>query len=305
LSSACFKTWLLFSYGIGDRLLLEKLDNLDGLHDNYDVILSDVWGVLHNGESPYKNAYEALKRAREAGKTVVLITNSPRRKQGVVSQLDMLGIKSDCYNDIVTSGELTRNLIKDAPKKVFFLGPDRDLQLLDGLDVERVDQDEAQSIVCTGFFDDEVEKPEDYTDMLQVFVTRGIPFICANPDLIVERGERMIPCAGAIAALYKQLGGEVFVAGKPHKPMYKAALDIAKKVRGDVDPTRIIAIGDGMPTDVRGALNYGLDLLFVAHGIHINQYKSADAPGGIDDFKLSGFLAKEGVRPNYWMEWVK
>lgn len=101
------------------------------------------------------------------------------------------------------------------------------------------------------------------------------------------------------------MGGEVFVAGKPHTPMYKAALDIAKQVRADVDPTRIIAIGDGMPTDVRGAVNYGLDLLFVAHGIHINQYKSVDAPGGIDEFKLSGFLAKEGVRPNYWMEWVK
>lgn len=285
--------------------MLKKLDNLDGLYDNYDVILSDVWGVLHNGVSAYKNAYEALKSAREAGKTVVLITNSPRRKQGVVSQLDMLGIKSDCYNDIVTSGELTRNLIKQAPKKVFFLGPDRDLQLLDGLDVERVDQDQAQSIVCTGFFDDEVEKPEDYTEMLQSFVLRGIPFICANPDLIVERGERMIPCAGAIAALYKQMGGEVFVAGKPHKPMYKAALEIAQKTRGEIDPSRVIAIGDGMPTDVRGALNYGLDLLFVAHGIHINQYKSDEVPGGIDDFKLSGFLAKEGVRPNYWMEWVK
>lgn len=285
--------------------MLKKLDNLDGLDGNYDVILSDVWGVLHNGVSAHKNAYEALKRAREAGKTVVLITNSPRRKQGVVSQLDMLGIKSDCYNDIVTSGDLTRKLIKEAPKKVFFLGPDRDLQLLDGLDVERVDQEDAQTIVCTGFFDDEVEKPEDYSEMLEAFVSRKIPFICANPDLVVERGERMIPCAGAIAALYKKMGGEVFVAGKPHKPMYQTALEIAQNIRGEINPERVIAIGDGMPTDVRGAVSYGLDLLFVAHGIHINQYKSDDVPGGIDDFKLSGFLAKEGVRPNYWMEWIK
>ena len=282
--------------------MLKKLDNLTDLDDKYDVILSDVWGVLHNGVSAYKEAATALAGMRAAGKTVILITNSPRRKQGVVAQLETLGITSDSYDEVVTSGELTRRLIEKAPKKVFFLGPDRDLQLLDGLDVERVDKDAAEAIVCTGFFDDEVEKPEDYQDILTEFVAKNLPFICANPDLIVERGERMIPCAGAIAAYYKKLGGEVFVAGKPHSPMYQTALEVAKNLRGDVDPSRVIAIGDGMPTDVRGAVNYGLDLIFVAHGIHINQY--ADGVS-IDDFRLAGFLAKEGVRPNYWMEWVK
>lgn len=282
--------------------MLKKLDNLTDLDDKYDVILSDVWGVLHNGVSAYKEAATALAGMREAGKTVILITNSPRRKQGVVAQLETLGITSDSYDEVVTSGELTRRLIEKAPKKVFFLGPDRDLQLLDGLDVERVDKDATEAIVCTGFFDDEVEKPEDYQDILTEFVAKNLPFICANPDLIVERGERMIPCAGAIAAYYKKLGGEVFVAGKPHSPMYQTALEVAKNLRGDVDPSRVIAIGDGMPTDVRGAVNYGLDLIFVAHGIHINQY--ADGVS-IDDFRLAGFLAKEGVRPNYWMEWVK
>tara|TARA_R110002126_G_scaffold151287_21_gene298263 strand:- start:487 stop:1335 length:849 start_codon:yes stop_codon:yes gene_type:complete len=282
--------------------MLKKLDNLTDLDDKYDVILSDVWGVLHNGVSAYKEAATALVGMRAAGKTVILITNSPRRKQGVVAQLETLGITSDSYDEVVTSGELTRRLIEKAPKKVFFLGPDRDLQLLDGLDVERVDKDAAEAIVCTGFFDDEVEKPEDYQDILTEFVAKNLPFICANPDLIVERGERMIPCAGAIAAYYKKLGGEVFVAGKPHSPMYQTALEVAKNLRGDVDPSRVIAIGDGMPTDVRGAVNYGLDLIFVAHGIHINQY--ADGVS-IDDFRLAGFLAKEGVRPNYWMEWVK
>lgn len=282
--------------------MLKKLDNLTDLDDKYDVILSDVWGVLHNGVSAYKEAAAALAGMREAGKTVILITNSPRRKQGVVAQLETLGITSDSYDEVVTSGELTRRLIEKAPKNVFFLGPDRDLQLLDGLDVERVDKDAAEAIVCTGFFDDEVEKPEDYKDILTEFAAKNLPFICANPDLIVERGERMIPCAGAIAAYYKKLGGEVFVAGKPHSPMYQTALEVAQSLRGDVDPSRVIAIGDGMPTDVRGAVDYGLDLIFVAHGIHIKQY--ADGVG-IDDFRLAGFLAKEGVRPNYWMEWVK
>jgi HAD superfamily hydrolase (TIGR01450 family) len=282
--------------------MLKKLDNLTDLDDKYDVILSDVWGVLHNGVSAYKEAAAALAGMREAGKTVILITNSPRRKQGVVAQLETLGITSDSYDEVVTSGELTRRLIEKAPKNVFFLGPDRDLQLLDGLDVERVDKDAAEAIVCTGFFDDEVEKPEDYKDILTEFSAKNLPFICANPDLIVERGERMIPCAGAIAAYYKKLGGEVFVAGKPHSPMYQTALEVAQSLRGDVDPSRVIAVGDGVPTDVRGAVDYGLDLIFVAHGIHIKQY--ADGVG-IDDFRLAGFLAKEGVRPNYWMEWVK
>jgi HAD superfamily hydrolase (TIGR01450 family) len=282
--------------------MLKKLDNLTDLDDKYDVILIDVWGVLHNGVSAYKEAAVALAGMREAGKTVILITNSPRRKQGVVAQLETLGITSDSYDEVVTSGELTRRLIEKAPKNVFFLGPDRDLQLLDGLDVERVDKDAAEAIVCTGFFDDEVEKPEDYKDILTEFSAKNLPFICANPDLIVERGERMIPCAGAIAAYYKKLGGEVFVAGKPHSPMYQTALEVAQSLRGDVDPSRVIAVGDGVPTDVRGAVDYGLDLIFVAHGIHIKQY--ADGVG-IDDFRLAGFLAKEGVRPNYWMEWVK
>lgn len=282
--------------------MLKKLDSLTDLDNKYDVILSDVWGVLHNGVNAYDTAKQALAAMRRAGKTVILITNSPRRKQGVVAQLEMLGITTDSYDDIVTSGELTRHLIKQAPKNIFFLGPDRDLQLLDGLDVKRVDAGSAEAIVCTGLFTDENEKPEDYLDMLKGFQSQNLPFICANPDLIVERGERMIPCAGAIASLYKQMGGEVYVAGKPHSPMYQAALKIAQDIRGDVDLKNVIAIGDGMPTDVRGAIDYGLDLLFVAHGIHIGQYAEN---GNVDEHKLSGFLAKEGVRPNYWMEWVQ
>lgn len=280
----------------------EKLEALSGLEDRYDVILSDVWGVLHNGVNAYPDAHKALAEMRKQGKTVILITNSPRRKQGVSAQLEMLGITADAYDEIVTSGELTRKLIKQAPKEVFFLGPDRDLQLLDGLDVSRVSETEASAIVCSGFFDDENEKPEDYRDMLESFIKRDVPFICANPDLIVERGDRMIPCAGAIAALYQKMGGKVYVAGKPHAPMYETALEIAGQIRGNVDKSRVIAIGDGMPTDVKGAINYGLDLIFVAHGIHIKQY----APNGdVDPFMLSGFLAKEGVRPSFWMDWVK
>lgn len=281
--------------------MLKKLESLTDLGDKYDVILSDVWGVLHNGVNVYENAPKVLSALRDAGKTVILITNSPRRKQGVAAQLEMLGVPPEAYDDIVTSGDLTRHLIKQVPKNIFFLGPDRDLQLLDGLDVTRVEADKAEAVVCTGMFNDEVEKPEDYLDMLTEFNARNLPFVCANPDLIVERGDRMIACAGAVAEVYKTLGGEVYVAGKPHSPMYQTAIEIASGLRGEIDKSRVVAIGDGMPTDVKGAINYGLDLVFIAHGIHIQEYV---AGSDIDEFKLSGFLAKQGVRPNYWMKWL-
>lgn len=281
--------------------MLKKLESLTDIGDKYDVILSDVWGVLHNGVSVYENAPKVLLALREAGKTIILITNSPRRKQGVAAQLEILGIPPSCYDDIVTSGDLTRHLIEQVPKNIFFLGPDRDLQLLDGLDVMRVEADKAEAVVCTGMFNDEVEKPEDYSDMLAEFKSRNLPFVCANPDLIVERGDRMVPCAGAVAELYKQIGGDVYVAGKPHTPMYQTALEIASQLRGEIDKSRVVAIGDGMPTDVKGAIDYGLDLVFIAHGIHIQQYADGS---DIDEFKLSGFMAKQGVRPDYWMEWL-
>lgn len=282
--------------------MLDELDSLETLADKYDVFLSDVWGVLHNGVSAYQQAHEIFIKLRQMGKIVILITNSPRRKHGVVSQLEMLGLTSDAYDDVITSGELTRSLIQQSPKEVFFLGPDRDLQLLDGLDVTRVDKDKAQTIVCTGFFDDETEKPEDYQNLLAQLQAKDVPFVCANPDLIVERGDRLIPCAGSIALLYAQMGGKVFVAGKPHRPVYDAALDVAGKLKNQIDLDRVVALGDGVPTDVKGAIDYGLDLIFVARGIHIKHYET---DGVIDPMLLSGFLSKEGVRPNYWIEKVK
>ncbi|MBS0260185.1 MAG: TIGR01459 family HAD-type hydrolase [Proteobacteria bacterium] len=278
--------------------MAHRILTLGEITAGFDVILSDVWGVLHNGVIAFPDAAVALREAREAGKTVVLITNSPRPAPGVIAQLRVLGVPDEAYDRIITSGDVTRGLIAEGPKKVFLLGPERDLPLLDGLDVERVDEAEAQSVVCTGFFDDETETPEDYTEMLKGFIARNVPMICANPDLVVERGERIIPCAGAMAAYYEQLGGEVRIAGKPHAPIYEACLAAAKEVRGAFAKYRVLAIGDGMPTDVKGAIASGLNLLYISGGIHAAEYT---LNGQTDEALLNAYLKGQGAAPGWWM----
>ncbi|KQQ58353.1 HAD family hydrolase [Rhizobium sp. Leaf311] len=278
--------------------MAQRISTLGEITDRFDVVLSDVWGVLHNGVSAFPDAAIALEAARKAGLTVVLITNSPRPAPGVIPQLRALGVPDTAYDRIITSGDVTRELISQGPKKVFLLGPERDMPLLDGLDVEVVSQEEATAVVCTGFFDDETETPEDYTDMLKSFVARSVPMICANPDLVVERGERIIPCAGAMALYYEQLGGEVRIAGKPHSPIYEACLSAAREVHGEFSKDRVLAIGDGMPTDVKGAINAGLELLYIAGGIHAADYA---LNGEIDETLLKDYLQKEGAAPGWWM----
>lgn len=279
--------------------MVRRIQTLGDISGNYDVILSDVWGVLHNGVNVFPDAAKALAEARAGGATVVLVTNSPRPRQGVIDQLRAIGVSDDAWDRIVTSGDVTRVLIAQGPKKVFLLGPQRDLPLLEGLDVEIMAAPEAaDSVVCTGFFDDETETPEDYEDMLREFRSRHVPMICANPDLIVERGHRMIPCAGAMAAFYSQMGGETRIAGKPHAPIYAAALEEARDARGEFDRSRIMAIGDGMPTDVRGALAAGLDLLYISDGIHVGEYT---LHGQTDEVLLKAWLESEQAAPLWWM----
>ena len=278
--------------------MAKRIENFSEITAHYDVVLCDVWGVVHNGIDPFPKAAAALEEARARGLAVVLITNSPRVSWQVVEQLRQIGVPDGAYDRIVTSGDVTRELISEGPKTVFLLGPERDSAILDGLDIERGSAGEAQSLVCTGFFDDETEKPEDYTDMLLDFKARDVPMICANPDLVVERGDRMIPCAGAMAAYYEQLGGKTRIAGKPHRPIYEATLEAARELRGDFPIDRVLAIGDGMPTDVRGALNYGLDLLYISGGIHAREYT---LNGETDEAILNAYLEREKAAPKWWM----
>ncbi|EFL88554.1 HAD-superfamily subfamily IIA hydrolase [Ahrensia sp. R2A130] len=274
-------------------------DGLSAIAKTHDALLCDVWGVLHNGVNVYVDAADALQRFRAQGGKVVMITNSPRPSPGVIAQFAELGVPDGVCDAVVTSGDVTRTLIEQAEGSVWLLGPERDEPLFDGLAVKRGDEAFCNTIVCTGLFHDEVETPEDYRTRLTVLAARKVPMICANPDLIVERGDRMIHCAGSLAKLYAELGGEVRIAGKPHAPIYALARKTLAELPGDaVDPSRIIAVGDGMPTDVKGAVDNGVDLLYISAGIHSAEYGPADNP---DAAALEAFMAAQGVTPTAWM----
>ncbi|WP_157016949.1 TIGR01459 family HAD-type hydrolase [Mesorhizobium xinjiangense] len=274
---------------------LQMIGSLDEISGGYKAILCDVWGVVHNGVRAFPAAVEALRRARAAGRAVVLITNAPRPHGEVERQLAALGVPDDAFDAVVTSGDVTRGLIAEGPRRIFHLGPERDMSIYDGLDVDLVEEFEAAGVVCTGLFDDESETPADYAEMLQRLRMRDLPLICANPDIVVERGDRMVWCAGALARDYGQLGGRTLIAGKPHRPIYEATLAAAGGALGaPVGPDDALAIGDGILTDVKGAELNGIDVLYVSGGIHARDYGEPDNP---DPGKLADFLARHGHHP--------
>lgn len=273
----------------------EMIGSLDALAERYSAILCDVWGVVHNGVSAFPEASAALMRAKSRGCAVILITNAPRPHGSVKEQLAALGVPRDCFDRVVTSGDVTRDLIMEGPRRIFHLGPERDMAIYEGLDVDFVEEFEASAVVCTGLFDDETEKPEDYAEMLRRFRARDLPFICANPDIVVERGEELIWCAGALARDYGQLGGRTLISGKPHRPIYEAALKAASEtLRCEIGRDDALAIGDGMLTDVKGAADYGIDVLYVTGGIHARDYGEVLNP---DMALLSEFLHRHGQSP--------
>jgi HAD superfamily hydrolase (TIGR01459 family) len=275
--------------------LPEMIGSLEDISGLYAALLCDVWGVLHNGESSFAPAAAALQAARARGLAVVLITNAPRPSDCIIEQIAGLGVPESAWDRIVTSGDVTRALIAEGPRKVFHLGQDRDTTLYDGLDVELVEEFEASAVVCTGLVDDDNETPDDYADMLRRMRARNLPFICANPDIVVERGDRLLWCAGALARDYAQLGGRTLIAGKPHRPIYAAALKAAGEVLGrDVARSEALAIGDGMLTDIKGAVDNGVDALYISGGIHSRDYGDPDNPQA--DL-LAAFLEKHGFRP--------
>jgi HAD superfamily hydrolase (TIGR01459 family) len=235
----------------------------------YPVWFCDIWGVVHNGHVPFPVTVAALKRHRERGGTVILVTNSPRSNLGVERQLVEIGVDPASHDRIVTSGDVTQVLMKlHGGGKVFHLGAERDHSIYDGTGVARVPLDQAHAVLCTGLFDDLNDKLSDYDELLAEMKQRGLTMICANPDKIVKKGERILYCAGKLAEIYQGLGGEVLMAGKPHAPIYDLALSEARRITGrDVGPADVLAIGDGPETDIRGAADYGLDALLVAEGV--------------------------------------
>ena len=243
---------------------------LSALSDRYDVVLCDVWGVIHNGVVSFPEACDALTKWAETKGPVVLISNAPRPSFDVVPQLDGLKVPRSAWNAFVSSGDATRALLEPhRGTKVWKIGPERDGPLWAGFDLTLAGPEDADFILSSGLYDDETEVPEDYRERLQVAADRGLLFICANPDRVVQRGDRLIFCAGALADLYESLGGKVVMAGKPYAAIYDLALIEAEKLLGrPVDRDRVLCIGDGVITDVKGAHDQKLACLFIAKGIH-------------------------------------
>jgi HAD superfamily hydrolase (TIGR01459 family) len=262
----------------------------------YDVVLCDVWGVVHNGIAAAPEACDALARFRAGGGTAVLITNAPRPGERVRVILDRLGVPRAAYDGIVSSGDVTRALIvARAGQRVFHIGPERDLPMFEGLDAPMAALEDADYAVCSGLTDDTVETPQDYHALIERMRARALPMICANPDVVVERGDKLVYCAGAIADLYATAGGDVIYAGKPYRPIYEEALAIVQAARGaPVARERVLAIGDSVRTDLKGAAAFGIDCLFVTAGIHAEELGARDNP---EAAALAEIFAAAGVAP--------
>jgi HAD superfamily hydrolase (TIGR01459 family) len=272
------------------------IEHFNTIAERYDVVLCDVWGVVHNSLVASPQAHDALSRFRAKGGAVVLITNAPRPGSEVKRQLDRMKVPESAYDAIVASGDVTRGVMKERPgQSVFWVGPERDRPIFEGLDVRFGDVNGADYIVCTGLWNDETETPENYRALMQQAHARNLFFLCANPDLVVERGTTLLYCAGAIADLYHSIGGDVLYAGKPHAPIYEEALKRAAAAQGRAAPhSRVVAIGDSIRTDMKGAATFGIDSLFVTAGIHAEDFGAREAP---DADLLVKTFAREGIAP--------
>ena len=275
------------------------------LAGHYEVVLCDVWGVVHNGAAATIESCDALMRYRQQGGAVVLITNAPRPGEVVTKFLDGLKVPREVCDAIVSSGDVTRTMIAARRgQRVFHIGPARDLPIFDGLGVSIVPLERADFTVCSGLFDDTTETPQDYRDLIATMHERGLLMVCANPDVVVERGERLVYCAGAIADLYAAGGGQVLYAGKPYRPIYDEALTTARRVLGyAADHQRVLAIGDSIRTDLKGATAFGIDCLFVTAGIHAEELGGRENP---DISALGDAFAAAGLYPRAVMrrlEW--
>ncbi|AWN41044.1 TIGR01459 family HAD-type hydrolase [Methylobacterium durans] len=284
------------------------LSGIAGIALRYDLILCDVWGVLHDGTVGHRPAGEALIRFRGLApegrpRRVILVSNAPRPWPGVQRILDGYGVPREAYDAILTSGDLTRDLIARHPgARVYHLGPERDAPIFEGLDLTLVGAEAAGLVVCTGLFDDTRETEDDYAEALAAFRARGVPMICANPDLVVERDKKLIPCAGLIAAAYAKIGGEVVYAGKPYRPVYEAALEQAGALDGAGPPetARVLAIGDALRTDIAGAAAFGIPSLLVARGIHAEELGVLGEHDRLGD--AAAWLARQSVHPDALIE---
>lgn len=290
--------------------MTQIVSSLSEISNRYDAIFCDLWGCLHDGVTVFPDAVAALQEFRKSGGKVILVTNSPRPRASVAEQLDQLGAPRDCWDDIASSGDSAQAgmMAGAAGRNVWHLGPARDESFftdlpegITGDPINRVALEDAEGIVCTGLVDDEKDVPEDYRAQLLLAKTKGLKLLCANPDVIVDRGDKRIFCAGAVAQLYTEMGGESLYFGKPYPPIY----DLARRKLAALDNVpddRILAIGDGPATDVAGAIGDNLDCLFVSGGLAAEQTGTTDQP---DPKKLTDYLNSIQLSPSHTIGFLR
>jgi HAD superfamily hydrolase (TIGR01450 family) len=268
-----------------DPAMTEIIANLASLNGRYDAVFCDLWGCLHNGKAPFPMAVSALQAYRAAGSKVLLLTNAPRPKSSVAAQLDRMGVPRDAWDEIVTSGDAAQFAMLSGAvgRRVAFIGAEKDETFFTDFGgdlaayaasqppIERVSMELAEGIICTGLAHDLTETPEDYRATLLLGKTLGLPMLCANPDIIVDFGDKRLYCAGALAADYEKMGGQALYFGKPHPPIYDLAQRRLAAMGLKADP-QILCIGDGITTDIQGGIAEGLDTLFVTGGIAADQF---------------------------------
>ena len=280
----------------------QKLKGISEISDKYDVYFVDLWGVVHNGVQCYPEALKVLEKLKEQNKKIVLISNAPRPSAVVKAFLETIGLQSTCYDFLVSSGDITREYISlnSSKKKFYHLGPTRDIDLFKDLNVALTSKEECDEIICTGLVSDEEEKLQDYKFLLDFFLNKKIPLICANPDEVVARGEKIVFCAGALANQYKQEGGMVRYFGKPYSDIYSFAL---KKIRAHKDfkdkkEINTLVIGDNIKTDIKGANLFNLDSVLILNGI----YKDFFRDDTINFDQLKDSVNLKDVKINYFQE---
>ena len=278
--------------------LPQMLTGLADIANNYDALIVDIWGVLHNGQAPFEGVDAALLNYRQQGGKVLLLSNAPRPGTSAVKRLEAIGNSHDGFDDILTSGDAVRAVMSDMGregKKICHIGPQKDADLITDLEVEFVDEDAADAILFSGPYDDTTETPDDYGDMLARFRARNLPLLCPNPDRTVQFGDRVIYCAGAIAEAYENIGGEVVWVGKPYPVVYTRARAMLRDMTGLENP-HLLAIGDGPKTDMPGAEAAGIDALFIGGGLASASGADIENPEAI-----AAILAEENTQARYAM----
>ncbi len=291
--------------------MTQIIDRLDEISERYDVLLVDLWGCVHNGLRAYPEAVAACRGFRERGGTVVLLTNAPRPRVSVAAQIAGLGVPDDTFDTIVTSGDSARAAMFQGlvGSKVWFMGEEnKDLSFFeplsvidDPVEITRVPLEEAEGIVCIGPFDPSAP-PEEMRPQFLYAKTKGLEMICANPDIVVDRGETREWCAGALAKLYTEMAGVAHYFGKPHPPIYDLAYRRLAALGVQADKIRVLAIGDGAQTDISGAMGEDIDSILITGGLAAAETRTAQQP---DQDALERYVEAQGITPSFAMGFLR